>query len=200
MKDINILVFGDSIAYGAWDDDKAGWVNRLRLILEDNSNQYYNIFNMSIPGETTRGIVERFVSECDYRYCMNTDTIIIFSIGINDSYIINGKNNISIIDFKNNILNLINMTKKYTKKILFIGLSNVDESKVKPVLWDENICYLNKEILRYNKVLEDICKQYEINYLNIFDLFELIDLKDGIHPNCVGHKKLCDEVLKKLNM
>ena len=42
MKDINILVFGDSIAYGAWDDDKAGWVNRLRLILEDNSNQYYN--------------------------------------------------------------------------------------------------------------------------------------------------------------
>lgn len=46
MKDVNILVFGDSIVYGAWDDEKAGWVNRLRLVLEHQNDVYYNIFNL----------------------------------------------------------------------------------------------------------------------------------------------------------
>ena len=39
MKDINILVFGDSITYGAWDKEKSGWVNRLRLALEKAKRQ-----------------------------------------------------------------------------------------------------------------------------------------------------------------
>ncbi|MDD2822618.1 MAG: hypothetical protein PHQ59_00920 [Candidatus Daviesbacteria bacterium] len=30
----NILVFGDSVAYGAWDP-KGGWVRRLREVIEE---------------------------------------------------------------------------------------------------------------------------------------------------------------------
>lgn len=43
MKDIDILIFGDSITYGAWDSEKGGWVNRLRLTLENKGEIYFNI-------------------------------------------------------------------------------------------------------------------------------------------------------------
>lgn len=198
MKDINILIFGDSIVYGAWDVENAGWVNRLRLVLENKNDCYYNIFNLGIPGDTTENVKKRFVYECNHRYNINAQTVIIFSVGINDSYMVTGKNNVSILDFKNNILDLINMAKKYTKNILFIGLSKVNESLVNPLIWDDNISYLNEEILKYDKELESICCQNKIAYLNIFDLLEISDLKDGLHPNSVGHQKMCDEILREL--
>ena len=108
------------------------------------------------------------------------------------------KNNVSISDFKKNILDLINMSKEYTQNILFLGLSRVDESKVNPLSWDDNISYLNKEILKFDKELERICSKNKISYLNIFDLLEISDLKDGLHPNSIGHQKICDEILKKI--
>lgn len=199
MKNINILVFGDSIAYGAWDDESAGWVNRLRLALENKNDCYYNIFNLGIPGETTTNVKKRFDYECNHRHDINAQTIIIFSIGINDSYIVAGKNNVSILDFKNNILDLINMAKKYTENILFIGLSKVDEDQVCPLPWDNGISYLNKEILKFDEILKNVCKENRIPYLDIFHLFKITDLQDGLHPNSKGHKKLCDEVLKQID-
>lgn len=198
MKDINILVFGDSIVYGAWDDESAGWVNRLRLALENKNDCYYNIFNLGIPGETTINVKERFNYECKHRHDINAQTIIIFSVGINDSYIVAGKNNVSILDFKNNILDLINMSKKYTENILFIGLSKVNEEQVCPLPWDNSISYLNKEILKFDEILKNVCKENKISYLDIFHLFKITDLQDGLHPNSKGHKKLCDEVLKQI--
>ena len=48
MNDVNILVFGDSIAYGALDNEKGGWVNRIRLALESKSEIYFNIYNLRI--------------------------------------------------------------------------------------------------------------------------------------------------------
>ena len=41
--DINIMIFGDSIVYGAWDYNKNGWVNRLRMLFEQKYTDYYNI-------------------------------------------------------------------------------------------------------------------------------------------------------------
>ena len=198
MKDINILVFGDSIVYGAWDKEIAGWVNRLRLSLENKNDGYYNVFNLGIPGDTTVSLKERFNYECNSRFNKKAQTIIIFSIGINDSYIIDGKNNVRISDFKNNTLDLINMAKQYTSNILFVGLVNVDESQVNPLEWDDSISYLNGEILKFDKELENVCYQNNCVYLNVFNLLGLSDLKDGLHPNCVGHQKICDKVLKTI--
>ena len=195
MKDFDILIFGDSITYGAYDTKNGGWVNRLKLFLENDKNYYFNIFNLGIPGNTTINIKERFNYECEQRYNINSNTIIIFSIGINDSYIINQKNNVSLTDFKNNIIDLINMAKIYTKNILFIGLSNVNESQVNPIPWNSNICYLNKEIFKFDKELENICTKNNVNYLNVFKLLEMNDLQDGLHPNNIGHKKLYKKIL-----
>lgn len=198
MKDINILVFGDSIVYGAWDKEKSGWVNRLRQKLESKTNNYYNVYNLGIPGNTTSDLKERFEFEYKNRSIKDANNIIIFLIGINDTYIVNKKNNISLNEFKNNIIDLINKAKKHTENILFIGLSKVDESLVCPVSWDKNISYVNKEITKFDKELEIICKQNKVSYMNIYNLIDIKDLQDGLHPNDKGHQKIYNRFVAKL--
>lgn len=200
MKDINILVFGDSITYGAWDKEKSGWVNRLRLALEnDNSNNYYTIFNLGISGDVTEGIKDRYDNECKIRFNKNDNTIIIFSIGINDSQNIKDEDRVLLGTFRNNVISLINSAKKYTNNILFIGLTKVDESKVTPLPWDKDKCYLNNKITIFDKELKNICLENNVDYLYIYDLLELEELFDGLHPNNVGHQKICDKVKTKIN-
>lgn len=200
MKDINILVFGDSITYGAWDKEKSGWVNRLRLALEnDNSNNYYTIFNLGISGDVTEGIKNRFDNECKIRFNKNDNTIIIFSIGINDSQNIKDEDRVLLGTFRNNVISLINSAKKYTNNILFIGLTKVDESKVTPLPWDKDKCYLNNKIIIFDKELKNICLENNVDYLYIYDLLELEELFDGLHPNNVGHQKICDKAKTKIS-
>lgn len=196
MEDVNILIFGDSITYGAWDKEKGGWVNRLRLALESKSEIYFNIYNLGIPGEITTNLQKRFDNECNCRFNTNDKTIIIFAIGINDSQIIEGKSNVLIDDFKKNIIELIDKAKQYTTHILFIGLTKVDENRTKPVSWDNNISYSNEEVVKYNEELKNICEEKVINYLDTFNLLDSKDLDDGLHPNKNGHKKLCEQILK----
>ncbi len=198
MNDVNILVFGDSITYGAWDNEKGGWVNRIRLALESKSEIYFNIYNLGIPGDTTINLKKRFNNECNQRFNINDKTIIIFSIGINDSQIIENKRIILIEDFKKNIKELNDKAKQYTSHILFIGLTKVDETRTKPVSWDNNINYTNEEIIKYNEELKNICKEKEINYLDVYNLLDTTDLDDGLHPNNNGHQKLCEEILEYL--
>lgn len=198
MKETNILIFGDSIVYGAYDNEKAGWVNRLRILLEEEKDTYYNIFNLGIPGNTTVDVIKRLKHECDIRCIGNSENIIIFAVGINDSQIYNRKNNVQIETFKINIKNLVTMSKKYSNKILFIGLTNVDESRTIPITWNDNINYFNKKIIEFDKVLEETCKEQNVEYLKMFDLLEIDDLEDGLHPNSNGHEKICNKVFNKL--
>ena len=200
MRDINILVFGDSITYGAWDKEKGGWVNRLRLALEnDDSNSYYTIFNLGISGDVTENIKDRFDNECKIRFNKNDNTIIIFSIGINDTQNVKDEDRVSLETFRNNIITLINSAKKYTDNILFIGLTKVDESKVTPLPWDKEKSYLNTKIINFDKELKNICLENNVDYLYIYDLLELEELFDGLHPNNVGHQKICDKVKTKIS-
>lgn len=199
MKDVNILIFGDSIAYGACDKENLGWVNRLRFTLEKNKkNDYYNVFNLSVPGDTTIELKNRFRNECNARYNSNMHNIIIFSIGVNDSQIINNTNHVSEDSFKKNIVKLVAQALQYTEKILFVGLTPVDNSRVNSLSWNPSITYTNDEVSKFNIYLKDVCSRCSTKYLNIFDLLNNDDLEDGLHPNSVGHQKIYEKIYQYL--
>lgn len=198
MNKINILVFGDSITYGAWDKEKGGWVNRLRLAYE-NSNDNYTIFNLGISGEVTEETKNRFDFECHTRYKKDAKNIIVFAIGINDSQDNCKKDRTPIETFKKNIIDLINNAKRYTDNILFIGLTQVDETKVVPIPWNTDICYYNKKIKLYDETIHNVCLSHKVNYLHVFNLLSLSELSDGLHPNKIGHQKLCDAIKTKID-
>ncbi|MEX0919406.1 MAG: GDSL-type esterase/lipase family protein [Parcubacteria group bacterium] len=185
-----ICVFGDSTAWGAWDTEKGGWVNRLWLHMAnkpDGDSGYADIYNCSVSGGTTETILDRFESETKIR---EADAII-FQSGGNDSCFLgkDGPNEVSFDKFKENIREIIKRAKKITDKIIFVTFKNVDESRTIPVSWGEYY-YLNSELEKYNTVIMEVCRENGLSYLDIFGSLENDDFEDGLHPNTSGHEKL----------
>lgn len=198
MKFINIIVFGDSVSYGLADTELGGWVNRLRIYFDKHIEEILNVFNLSVPGETTEETLSRFEVECNARYDKDKITIIIFAVGINDTQDKDGRHRVSADKFSNNIRALINAAKKFTNNILFVGLTKVDESKVVPVFWSKNKSYFNNRIKRFDNLLESICNNEKVSYLKAYTMTTLKELSDGLHPNNIAHQKICDAVLKEV--
>src|SRR3989344_900147 len=100
----NICIFGDSITFGAWDSEKGGWVNRLRLQLESKED-YPFVYNLGIPGDTTSELLKRFAVEAKARQ----PDILVFSIGVNDSIYVKSKDKQLILpnQFQNNLQKLV---------------------------------------------------------------------------------------------
>jgi lysophospholipase L1-like esterase len=185
-----INIFGDSITWGASDYKFGGWVARLRYYFETNEDYAVDVYNLGVSGDTIYDLLLRFKNECLARN--EQPQIIIFAIGTNDSQYINSKNNprTPIDKFENNLEELINQAKEFSDKIVFIGLTKVDESKLTPVPWSEEIFYDNENTLKYNSVIEKVSKKYNLLFISLFDLLNVSDLDDGLHPNSKGHNKM----------
>lgn len=194
-----ILVFGDSIIYGAWDKN-GGWVSRLRKFLDEktitDSNFYCLIYNLGVSGDTTEDLLERFEFETKQRLKEDEETIFIFGIGINDSQFIHSQNSLrySIGQFRANIQKLINLAQKFSSKIIFVGLTPIDETKTMPIPKNIDKTYKNEYIKQNNKIIKSICRENNLLFIDIFDKLMKLGykklLEDGLHPNSAGHQNI----------
>jgi lysophospholipase L1-like esterase len=196
-----ILVFGDSLTWGAWDI-KGGWVERLKCFFIKryflNPDFYHLVYNLGVSGNTTEDLLKRFELETKQRLKeeLEKEIIFIFAIGVNDSCFLKNKNNFWVLPekFKENLQRLIKLTKKYSLNIAFLGLMPVDESKTTPVSRNQNIFYKNEYIQKYNEIIKTVCKENNVYFIEIFE--KLIKenyknlLEDGVHPNSKGHQKI----------
>ena len=193
-----ILVFGDSIAYGAWDKE-GGWVSRLRKFIDEKNLTDPDfeclIYNLGVSGDTTEDLLERFEFELEQRLDEEMETILIFSIGVNDSQFVKSKYSIKIPQekFRANLEELITAAKKYSSKIIFVGLWPVNEEKTNPVSWDEDKFYKNDSIRNYSNVIKTICEKNQVHFIDLFGLLLKEDykklLEDGLHPKSQGNQK-----------
>jgi len=184
---IKICIWSSSIGEGHNDLANGGWVSYLQ---KDFFNQNKNIiiYNLSISGDSSKELLKRFEVEAKAR----NPHIIIFSIGLNDSYYFNktGKYYVSLIDFEKNLNILYDQAKNITNNIIFLGLTNIEDSKLMPVPWEKEISYDAKSVIKYDKMIESFCKKNSILFLDMFDLLNFQDLDDGLHPNSQGHNKM----------
>ncbi|MDD7228029.1 MAG: GDSL-type esterase/lipase family protein [Firmicutes bacterium] len=197
MKDINILVFGDSIVYGLYDYKHLGWCERLKNYYINDQDHTICTYNLGIPGNTSFDLINIIENEISFR--RSDDMIIVLSAGINDSQLVDHIDRYSIEQFEDNIKKLINIAKKYTDKILYVGLTKVDEKRCDPVSFNKHKAYKNAKIMAYDRVINDCCNKMNITYLKVYDLLDNIDLYDGLHPNETGHQKLFNEIKIVLN-
>ena len=187
-KDLVTIVLGDSIAYGSHDKVFGGWGNRVRLKLANISKKYY-FLNLGIPGQTSSNILSRMDSEISNRYNTTDNFNIIFSFGIKDSLLLNDDPNY-LKEFKNNLNKIIEISKKYTKNIYFIGL-------IKPDISIRNNYNLDN-VTKINNCLKTACKRNETNYIELMKYISINDLYDGLHPSDIGHEKISKIVLDKV--
>jgi lysophospholipase L1-like esterase len=189
-KPSSICIFGDSTAWGAWDMEKGGWVNRLWLDVGERDEDYVEIYNLSISGGTSDTILERFENEARVR---GADALI-FQTGGNDASYERKSGDFMVQPekFKENIAEIIRHAKKLTDNIIFMDLKNCDESKTMPVPWID-ICYTNENIQKYSILMEEACKEAGVLFLDAGTL-DATDFADGLHPNADGHRKIFERV------
>ncbi len=170
--------------------EKGGWVNRLWFHVAKRDDDYVEIYNCSISGGTTETILERFESEAKIR---NADAII-FQTGGNDAAYEHTSGNYLVPPerFKKNLEEIIRRAKKITNNIIFMDLKNCDESKTMPVSWID-IYYTNENIQKYSKIMEEICREQGVVFLDLEPL-DNKDFDDGLHPNEKGHEKIFNQV------
>ena len=200
-----ILIFGDSATYGTLDIARGGWVDRLKSFCMEkkieNPKFGYSIYNLGISGDTSDDVLKRLENEINCRIWKNKEVIIIFAIGINDSCFVKSKNIFLTTEngFKKNIQKLIKLSEKYSSKIIFVGLTPVEESKTNPISWSTTgKSYKNKYIKRYDSIIKSVCQENNIYFIDMLEEFNKIDyqklLEDGGHPNSEGHQKMFEIV------
>lgn len=204
----NIIIFGDSITWGAWDE-KGGWTQRLRSFIEKSyppGEEVFFTYNLGIPGNKTSNILERLRLETEERIDKNyepEEIVFIFEVGGNDSAWLKEENRHKIEkeQFEKNIQELIKIAKEYSNKIVFVGAIQHDESKSCPISWNKNMHYYNKHQKEYNEIVKKTCKNNKVHFIDILKIFDVSNLKDllhedGVHPNSRGHKLIFNKVKK----
>jgi len=193
MTEENVCIFGDSITWGAWDREMGGWLNRLRIFIE-NDNYPFIIYNNGVSCDTTRDLLERFNVECEAR----EPRVIIFAIGINDAMLCynNGELMVKEEEFKDNLEKLLKLAANQCGKIIFTGLTKINEEiyKQNDGIKEGDAFFGNGNIKKYNLIIKEFAKENNLLFIELFDLIKDSDLEDGLHPNAQGHEKIFQKV------
>lgn len=195
------ILFGDSIGVGSGDFENAGWASQLRLYIDrDKQLKDHTLINLSIAGDTSRGLLTRMESEMRLRMrdMGPEEFTLLIAIGTNDSKDNHAdpQQNISPQEFRTNIVKLIDIGQTLAGKVILIGPPPVYEPKTSP--YKEEKYYTRHNIDEYNQILIDCAKEKDVQMINILPLWQNFDLKtlfdDGLHPNAKGAKIMYDQI------
>lgn len=166
------IIFGDSIGCGE-GDPQGGWAKLL--------GEKYSVKNLSIDGATTNDYLKNFPADID------KNSTLIIALGVNDSAWV------PLEKYKNNLLQLIKLGKKYTDKIILISPAPIDQVKADPVPWAPEISYKTDLVQQYSEVMKAVAARKKVKFINLFnnlrsDYIHCLD--DGVHPNHAGHQMI----------
>jgi acyl-CoA thioesterase-1 len=201
---MRIVVFGDSIAYGAWDT-KGGWVERLKSMAHrqtvhshgENKNQ---VINLGIGGDTSSGLLARINNEIIARVSASWPFIFIISIGTNDQRSIDGLPEVDVMQYEKNVIEIIAIAQQYTDKIIILGLPPLGLQ----VIDFKGQEYSDQRIQEYDTKLASIAGKNGLTYVSLRLEFEKHDTQklhsyDNLHPNNDGHEIIAATIKPILN-
>ncbi len=198
---MRVVVFWDSICEGFWDYETWGWINILKTYLWKNYGYDYMLINYWVSAYTSENILkifQHFFDACSRREpWKEKESMIVIAIGINDCSIIKStwKPRVSKEQFSMNIESIIKQCKqdKLIQRIILVSNINVDEDVINSdVEWEH--LFLNKNIQEYNSILQNACKQNNLEFIDMFWIMEKDDLEDWLHPNTKWHRKMFEKV------
>lgn len=196
----NYIIIGDSIAYGIGDPIDGGWTGMLKKYAIGrpySPKDAMRIHVAAYPGITSSELLPKLKNIIKTFYDHEMLNTVIVAVGINDTKVKNNKSVVNIEDYKNNIIEMINIINENYCDSLFIGLTNIVADNGK-LTFDGDKNYINKVIEKYDDTLEQICKNSGIKYLKTNGILKYEDIDDGLHPSNLGHKKIYKKVFKEI--
>ncbi len=201
MSAHRIVVFGDSVAYGAWDSE-GGWVDRLKrwahqVTIESAGETKLQVFNLGIGGDTSTGIARRIEAELAARQSASWPLAVVISYGANDERTTDGTIETDLETFKATTRSTIAAAQKHTEKLIFVGSPRLVEA----VLTFKGREYSDERLAAYEAAQREIVEAAGIPYVEIRSLFDNDNYYafDKIHPNNNGHVVIFEAVKAKLS-
>ncbi len=220
LDKINYIALGDSIAegmnsYGVID---YGYSDYISDYLNKNNRLDFYTKKFSKSGYTTRDVINDIENNKSVtinnkkvylKEILRESNLVTLTIGANNfikSFSLNyieemlkdiPKSKKEIDNVGKEIEEVIILLKKYAKgKIIVTGYYNPFPSLSR--YKDE----LDNLIKYFNNIIEDICDEYDIIYVNIFDIFdknsEYLPNTFNIHPSKKGYEEIAKKIIKSI--
>lgn len=200
---MKIVCIGSSSVEGIGDSRGIGWVGRFNELLNkdcDYVNQY-RIFNLGLKGDLIKDTHKRYLSEALNR---NSHVVIIFT-GTNDVRYDtkNGKRYQLNPDYIPDWEVFVKDLKIAKHKTIILGPTRVCEEHGPMVITDNwHISFYNKDIELYNKQLKYLCDDNDVEFLELFNIFNDGNIEeysnDCVHPNDKGYDLLAQVIYQEL--
>lgn len=187
--DTRICFFGDSFVNGTGDTECLGWAGRVCQIANSKGSKI-TYYNLGVRRNTSADVKLRWKREADSRLTGAFNGRLVFSFGVNDCAIIEGKQRVSLEDSVKNLRAILTPAKK-KYGTLVIGPPPVTDKEH------------NGRIAQLNAVYAEAAKKLGVPYLDIFTplnrsalWMEEIDSNDKHHPDGGGYTLLAALVLE----
>lgn len=166
---------------------------------------HVEMFNLGISGDTARDVLKRMKYEAKSRRLYPEEEIIVIAIGMNDTMIYKGVDAVPPDLFRDELAQLTESARELTGKVLFVGLTAVDDAACNPWKYSSSgKCYNNERIWQFEQAIRSFCKAEDLMDVKVFEKFKAQHekaglLADGLHPNDAGHELIAELVKPALD-
>ena len=202
-----IIVGGASTAYGMYDLERGGWVNRLKLdtlaYTQHHPLNPMSVLNLAEVGSSLDRTAKTVLEQRTYSH---EDTALVISAGINEAKIPRGRIRpyMDLERFGTILLNFceIGLELRGVSALMLVGPQRVDEARNSP---NRLGTYLEDDLVaEYSQIMQDTAQETGATFVDCRSLFDrrttdpehFTDLLavDGYHPNDVMHEIMKAEV------
>jgi lysophospholipase L1-like esterase len=180
---MRICFVGDSFVNGTGDPEYLGWTGRIcRAARRKGLDITY--YNLGIRRNTSADIALRWLEEVSRRLPEECNGRVVFSFGVNDTTIEEGKTR---INFQNSIENTSNIL---TDANPLFPVLMVSPPPVPDI--EQNI-----RVAELSRQFDSVCRQLGVPYLDVFNPLQASTVwlkeaaaNDGYHPGLAGYSEL----------
>lgn len=178
---VRICFVGESFVNGTGDRQCLGWAGRICV----NANiRGYDItyYNLGVRRETSTQLKNRWHTEVSYRLPKEYDGRLVFSLGVNDTTIENGKTRVELADSLENTRTILTEAKQLYPVLMISPPPVIDEEQ-------------NQRISNLSKQFALLCNELNVPYLDVFSNLLNSNIwideaknNDGAHPRETGYQ------------
>lgn len=180
---MRICFVGDSFVNGTGDPEYLGWTGRIcRAARRKGLDITY--YNLGIRRNTSADIALRWLEEVSRRLPEECNGRVVFSFGVNDTTLEEGKTR---INFQNSIENA---SKILTEANPLFPVLMVSPPPVPDI--EQNI-----RVAELSRQFDSVCRQLGVPYLDVFNPLQASTVwlkeaaaNDGYHPGLAGYSEL----------
>lgn len=186
---MRICFLGESFVNGSGDPDCLGWTGRICVNAHKKGHDI-TYYNLGVRRETSTELRNRWLREVSYRLPKEYDGRVVFSFGVNDTTIENGKTRVALTQSIANLRSILSEAQSLYPVLMVSPPPCAEQEQ-------------NQRIANLAQEFALVCDELNVPYLNVFPILEKSNIwideaknYDGAHPRSQGYAEFAQIVDK----